>query len=322
MEDIAKPKTTPRDFFLYLGAMATLYISAVSLVMLLFEYIDALYPDPLQGYIDMYSSSMRFAIASLIVVFPLYVALTKKLNHDLRAHPEKKEIRVRKWLIYLTLFIGGAVLAGDLIALINTFLGGELTTRFVLKVLVVLIVVGGAFKYYYFDLKGKWEQEPNMARMVGWVALAFVCASIVAGFFVIGSPQTQRLMRFDQVRLSDLQNIQYQIVNYWQLKERLPATLAEMEDPLTGFIVPKDPSTNESYVYRATAPLTFELCATFKTESRGDAKSTVPYPVMNGFENENWKHGIGEACFSRTIDPERFPPNTKTEGPSRVPSKM
>ena len=221
MDTQQKPKVTPKDFFLYFGAMAALYVSVGSFIALLFEYVNALFPDPLGGYRDPYSSSIRFALASLVVVFPLYMFLTKMLNRDLRAHPEKKELWIRKWLVYLTLFVGGAVIAGDLIALINTFLGGELTARFVLKVCAVFIVVGGAFGYYFYDLRGKWERDEQAARMVGWVALLVVCVSVIGGFFIIGSPQTQRLYRFDEQRVSDLTNIQWQVVNFWQQKERL-----------------------------------------------------------------------------------------------------
>ena len=35
--------------------------------------------------------------------------------------PEKLSLGVRKWLIYLTLFIAGAAVIIDLIVLINTF---------------------------------------------------------------------------------------------------------------------------------------------------------------------------------------------------------
>ena len=317
MNGEAKPKVTPKDFFLYVGAMAALYVSAGSFLALLFEYINALYPDPLAGYRDPYSSAIRFAMASLVVVFPLYVFLTRMLNRDLRAIPEKRELWIRRWLVYLTLFVGGAVIVGDLIALINTFLGGELTARFVLKVCAVFVVVGGAFGYYFYDLKGKWERDEKTARMVGWVSLGVVLVSVVVGFFIMGSPSTQRLLRFDEQKVSHLSNIQWQVVNYWQQKERLPAALGDMEDPLTGFVAPQDPQTGEPYVYRAVSALTFELCAVFNVESRDTAKESVssPRPAAPAavpspyeFENANWQHGKGEKCFERTIDPERFPP--------------
>ena len=58
----------------------------------------------------------------------------------------------------------------------------------------------------------------------------------------MGSPFTLRMKRFDERRVSDLQNIQYQIVNFYQRKGELPNRLDELEDPISGFILPRDPN--------------------------------------------------------------------------------
>ena len=117
-----KPKVTPKDFFLWLGAMVALYVSVISLLTLYFQYINHLFPDALNYYVDPYSGAIRSAIASLIVITPLYIFLTRLLNKEIREHAEKKELWVRRWLIYITLFVAGITLAIDLIFLINTFL--------------------------------------------------------------------------------------------------------------------------------------------------------------------------------------------------------
>jgi uncharacterized membrane protein (DUF106 family) len=59
---------------------------------------------------------------------------------------------VRRWLTYLTLFVSAGVLIADLVTMVYNVLGGELTTRFVLKVLVVGAIAGGVFWYYLTDL--------------------------------------------------------------------------------------------------------------------------------------------------------------------------
>jgi len=314
MELADKPKTTPKDFFLWLGGMVALYVSVISLITLFFQVINYSFPDPLQNvyYSDPYSGPLRFAIASLIVIFPLYLFLTRLLNNDLRRNPEKKELWVRRWLIYLTLFVAGITLVVDLIALINTFLEGEITTRFILKVIAIFGVVGFGFLYYLLDLKGRWEEKARQSVLIGWIAGALVLASIVGGFLIIGSPASQRLYRFDDQKISELQNIQSQVVNYWQLKKKLPLSLADLEDPLYGFSVPQDSQTNTPYVYRITDKLSFELCATFNKESRSSASTAIrPVYPSGGIVDENWTHEAGEQCFIRTIDPERFPPVQK-----------
>ena len=54
------------------------------------------------------------------------------------------------------------------------------------------------FGYYIQDLKGKWEREEKKAKAIGRVTALVVLIAIVAGFFIIGTPGTQRLVRFDE----------------------------------------------------------------------------------------------------------------------------
>ncbi len=316
--DTPKPKITPKDFFLWLGAMASLYVSIVSILTLYFQYINHLFPDPLAGYVDPYSSTIRFAIASLVVATPLYIYLTRKINTDIRTIPEKKDLWVRRWLIYITLFIGGLTLAIDLVALINAFLGGDITMRFVLKVVAVFVVVSGFFWYYLSDLRGKWERQAQLGHILGYGVGALVVASILAGFLIIGSPIDQRLYRFDEQKVMDLGGIQSQLVyGYWQQKGELPEDLSALQDPINGYIVPMDAQTGVPYVYEKTGEMSFKLCATFNKETRANdpyARPTVAVPskmvpgeVGIDLQALPWTHGVGETCFDRTIDPERYP---------------
>jgi hypothetical protein len=307
-----KIKMTPKDFFLYVGVMVALYVSAFSLLALLFEYINVLFPDKLDAFHGEFNGTIRLSIASLIIIFPTYLALTKVLNRDLRKHPEKKNIWIRKWLVYLTLFVAGIAIIVELIRLINQFLGGDITTQFVLKIVAVLVVTCAVFGYYLYDLKGKWEREAGKAKMIGWITALIVLIAVVSGFFIIGSPKEQRLLRFDQDKVNDLQNIQWQIVNFWQSKEKLPKTLSELKDSISGFTVPIDGQSEEEYQYKTISDLTFELCANFNKESIEsqiiNERIVKSVPVGGfGLKNTNWVHGEGEVCFKRTIDPDLYP---------------
>ncbi|MEK7085265.1 MAG: DUF5671 domain-containing protein, partial [Patescibacteria group bacterium] len=62
-------------------------------------------------------------------------------------------LRIRKWLVYFTLFAASLFIIGDLIALIYNFLQGELTVRFFLKILTVFFVAGSVFWYYFMDIR-------------------------------------------------------------------------------------------------------------------------------------------------------------------------
>jgi hypothetical protein len=325
-----KPKVTPKDFFLWAGAMVSLYVVAFSIGSLLFTYIDHVFPDALQYYVDPYSGSMRFAMASIIVLFPAFVFLMRAVRKSAMGDPSRQEIWVRRWALYLTLFVAGVAVLIDLITLINYFLGGDLTSRFLLKIGVVLLIASGIFLHILAELRGYWIARPNRALSVGIGVGVLLIAVIATGFFIMGTPGQVRLYRFDDQKVSDLTNIQYQIVNYWQQKEKLPATLADLNDPLNGSIVPLDPQSGEQYTYQATGKYSFKLCATFNAETRANSSNVSsvmmrePMPAIpvgatsdvvkgGGLEQSTWQHGVGEACFQRTIDPERYPPYPKTK---------
>jgi len=313
MENIeTKIKTAPKDFFVFIGAMAALYGSAVSLINLLFEIINALFPDPLSFNYDNFSSGMRWSIASLIIVFPIYIFLSRFINKDLAANFLKKNLGVRKWLTYLTLFVAGVAIITDLILLINTFLGGEITARFAFKVLAVLIVAGTVFAYYLYDLKRDAGQKSGKRKLLVWAVSFAVLVSIIGGFFIMGSPFTLRMKRFDERRVNDLQNIQYQIVNFYQKKGELPNNLDELKDPIAGFNIPLDPDSAVPYGYEKVANLNFKLCADFSlgSDTQIDSKgATRPVPVFLGdnYLNENWQHEKGLVCFDRKIDKDLYP---------------
>lgn len=301
-------KVTAKDFFLWAGAMVALYWSVVSFLVLFFEYIDRAFPDAVTTpYIDPYGGGIRFAMASLIVLAPLAVVLLRFIRRGIEADASKTEIWVRRWALVFTLFVAGATVAGDLITLINTFLGGELTTRFLLKVLVVLLVAAAGFMHFYADLRGFWRAYPARAKMVGYAFGLTAFLTVAAGFFIIGSPTDIRLMRLDEQKTNDLSNIQWQVVNYWQQKETLPPTLKEAADPFSGNVIPVDPQSGQAYGYSITGPRSFKLCAVFNRESLAVNQYGMTYPAKEGVD-ENWKHGTGETCFERTIDPERYPP--------------
>jgi hypothetical protein len=301
-------KITAKDFFLHLGAIATFYASTIALIALLFEVINFAYPKVTEYY--QYSfPSISLQVATLIVAFPLFLFLSWLMQKSYDSEPALRDAPIRKWLAYITLFVAGAVVAGDLVTVIYMFLDGqELTLGFLLKVLALGVVSAGIFLYYLREIRNQiTPSERNLWRII---AVVFILASIVLGFMVIGSPASQRERRYDNERVSDLQNIQWQIVSYWQRKEALPATLAELEDSISGFKVPKDPRTDMPYVYRLTgqSARAFELCATFD-EGTLSSRSSVQYPPTypRGGMGESWEHTQGVQCFERTIDPELYP---------------
>ena len=156
-----RPYLSAQEAFLYLLVFLTLYVSAIELAQLAFTVIERWFPDPLDRNERLYiPERISVPLASVMVAFPLYVWFTGILTKRLRGNPELRASKIRKWLTYLTLFVASATILTDLITLLTRLLQGELTTRFVLKVLVVLIIAGLVFLYYLSDLRPEEREEP------------------------------------------------------------------------------------------------------------------------------------------------------------------
>ncbi|MBX4192223.1 hypothetical protein KW798_01930 [Candidatus Parcubacteria bacterium] len=313
-----KPKTTPKDFFLWAGAMVALYGGVVAFLALIFDYINFTFPNPIQYYSDPYSS-ISYEMAALIVFSPVFLLLMRAIRHDIANDASRAEVWVRRWALFLTLFIAGLTIVVDLIALVTTFLSGEdLSMRFLLKVLVVLLVAAAGFMHFWADVKGYWMQNPHLARRVNWGVALLVVLTVVAGFLIVGTPQQARQYRLDEQKVTDIQSLQSQIVYYYQQKEALPTTLADLNDPLSYYTVPRDPESGQPYQYEKTGALSFKLCADFNRETRPNSQMrTYPVSAVAPYEKsaagmmDNWQHGMGNQCFERTIDPQLYPPLNK-----------
>ena len=305
---------------MYLLSIITLIASAISFGVLVFQYINIYFPDIITDYYvsaSAYFSQIRQALATLIVIFPVYVWVSRFLKKDVEANSEKRELKIRKWLLYFTVFAAALVIIGDLVALINTFLNGELTTRFILKVLAIIFIAGSIFSYYFSELrelKTKSKKSLDWMNVYKWVVVAVVITAVGFGFYVAGSPQNQRAVRFDERRVQDLSSLQYQIINYWQKKNELPKNLDEMANDILGIVIPKDPKTSVAYEYQVLDSLKFELCATFETSSSDpNVYKSRTAPVYPGGEMQTWSHEAERTCFQRTIDPDLFKTGTPVE---------
>lgn len=290
---------------MYLLNIGGLYAASASILVLLFQYVNISFPDILNPYYDV-GDSIRWALAALIIIFPVFLWISRFLKKDLLVNPQKGELKIRRWLLYFTLFAAAILIIGDLVTLIYNFLQGELTARFILKILSVLLVATSVFSYYFYDLRRSPEEFSTRARIFVWAVIVTVIVIVVYGFFAAGSPFKQRLVRFDRQKINDLQILQSQIVNYWQQKEKLPNSLDDLRDSISGFAPPQDPQVRTFYEYQKKDNLSFDLCANFNLDSEKNALLR-PEPIgPYGQKTDSWDHGVGTVCFSRTIDPELY----------------
>jgi hypothetical protein len=150
-----RASTSAREAFAYLVLFATLYFASWNLGSLLFDLINRTWPDPaMSGYsYASGDSSIRWAAAAILIAFPVFAFVARRVAVDVARHPIKRLSPVRRWLTYLTLFLAATVLIGDMTTLVYNVLGGEITTRFLLKVLVAALIAGAIFGYYLHDLR-------------------------------------------------------------------------------------------------------------------------------------------------------------------------
>lgn len=330
-------KITPKFFFLSIGLVASLIASVSAFLSLIFSALDHVFPDVLTssyqyGYVSYSFDQMRSSLALLIIIFPVFLILSYFWNKAIKNGLSHWDEVLKRWALYLIIFLASVMVVVDLVALVRYFVSGEITVRFILKVLAVLVAAKIVGIYYLSELKVKVPLVPkNKSFLFTTISSALVIFAIVYGFIVMGGPGSQRNLRLDQRRIEDLQNIQYQVINYWQQKEKLPATLDELKNPLTGSIIPIDPEFEKgmAYEYKKIEDKKFELCATFAAPlpkgwvdyskggygggvmpARDIAVSSMPMPYPGG-TNDSWDHQEGRTCFDRTIDPETYPPYPK-----------
>ena len=201
-------------------------------------------------------------------------------------------------------------MVGDLVMVLYKFLDGQdLTSAFLLKALAVLVTAGCVFGFYLQDTREKISSKVRKMWLIGVGIVILI--SIILGFSILGSPQTQRLIRYDNQKITDLQNIQWQVISYWQMNGTIPTNLKELEKTQQ-YILPTDPQSKTDYEYKKTGEMTFELCSDFSSENMTNqnnmAVAPVNYPVKGGIiQNENWNHKAGRQCFERVIDPAAYP---------------
>jgi hypothetical protein len=290
-----KPYLSAREAFMYLVLFSTLYITAYHLVSLIFQFINRAFPDPVTpaGVIEQTLHEIRWAVASLIIAFPVFLYVSRLLSRAVGRDPSKRASKVRKWLTYITLFIAASVIICDLIALINNFLGGELSVRFLLKVLTVGIIAGGVFGYYLWDIRTEELEMKWSGKGIFAVAVAIMVVTAVAGgLILIGSPSQERIRRIDAQRVADLSAIASNVDLYWTRHKSLPASLTYLSKEQGGSVQLLDRDTKQPYEYRMLSDSNYELCAHF---------AQTPTDQSDTLHKNFWAHGQGRQCFNLKV---------------------
>jgi len=149
-----RPYLSAREAFMYLLMFSTLWVSAFNLAFLLFDLINLAMPDAAMDMRNPFArAALRGEASTIIVAFPVFAWLAMLTSRAVKRDPTQRASKVRRWLTYLTLFAAATSLICDVGALVYNLLGGEITTRFLLKAGVVGLIAGTVFGYYLSDLR-------------------------------------------------------------------------------------------------------------------------------------------------------------------------
>jgi hypothetical protein len=124
--------------------------------------------------------------------------------------------------------------------------------------------------------------------MLMGASVTVVVGSLLAGLYMLGSPQDERSRRVDSRRVVDLQGITAATDLYWTRHSELPASMDELTGEPGVDISIVDPVTSEMYAYQPVDSIGYELCATFELPS--DQMSRDP-------RKDLFAHGTGRQCF-------------------------
>jgi len=288
---------TPKHAVLQLASLVALYVTAFSAVALAFSLITLFIPDATDSSWEINSArdSVRFGIAMLVIVFPAYIILTRKVQ-VVRRTENVAYTTLARWFVYLSLLIGGAVLLGDAVAVLYGYLNGELTMRFFLKALVLAVVVGSVFFYYLRDARDYWLTHETESKRWAWCASVAIVALLGIAVIQNETPSEARERALDETMVSDLQSMQYSVEAFYRIEGRLPADRGELDAYQS---IPNAPEDRPAYEYHASKDTVYELCATFATEEITDTRF-APNP------NYNWEHPANRHCFARTVEKNTF----------------
>ncbi len=144
----------------------------------------------------------------------------------------------------------------------------------------------------------------NIRTVFACIASLAVIVVAAIGFALSGTPQEQRLRRTDQQRIMDLQNISSSVDQYWYLNRQMPPDLQTLSKQRNVYISSlNDPSTGAAYEYVKTTSSTYDLCATFDTDSEKDPNN-ISSPRMP--TETFWFHPVGRHCFHLDIQKDKF----------------
>lgn len=146
------------DSFQHILLFISLYVMATSIALILHFFVDKYFPgvanNLASSYLDSYNSTLlKGETAALIVSYPIYAFFFLIISKRTLIRPQTRNLKSRKLLIYLTLIATFIIVLVNVISIVFSLLGGNVTINFFLHFLTTISVSGAIFGYYLYQVK-------------------------------------------------------------------------------------------------------------------------------------------------------------------------
>lgn len=286
--------------FYYLLSLASLIFMGLAVGMVAFGIIDRSVTDALDYNSYSVDNQLKFGLSALLIAAPIYYWMSALIAKGLRKGELDRESGIRRYLTYFIILVSSLIILGFLLGLLNSFLSGELTTRFILKAVSVFIIAGGVFSYYLYDIKrDEVKAKRPTARVFFFASLALVLAAFISAWFFVESPKEARARRLDDLVISNMYSVESAINTFYSETGRLPQDIDELQSmnqlSLSENIL-LDPETKAAMEYQVIDEDTFTLCAVFRTDSFDQREGARPYIGVN-----DHSHSAGYDCIESDV---------------------
>jgi hypothetical protein len=305
---VAAPKNNVAKFvFLYLLELVSLGFMTVSFGIILFQMINKNIADTVTAYSGSFDQgALKFAISALLVSTPIFYVVGSFIQKSLFSGELKKDSGVRRWLTYLILFVSFLIFVGWLIAFVYNFLNGEVTMKFILKTLSVLVIAGTVFGFYLYDIRREAVEniKDKVLKIFFISTLSAVVIVFAASFFVVEPPAAARDRLLDGQIINSFGMIYQCVDQYYRDKNILPGDFAAIQSDCSYLTADnlRDTQTGTAFAYTVLSTTTYEICANFRTSNLvNNNYAPAASPAMIG--SNSTFHDKGYQCLKNQIYP-------------------
>jgi len=160
----------------------------------------------------------------------------------------------------------------------------------------MLTVIGLAaivFSFYLYDIKRLevLAKKDKVFKVYFFASLALILAAFIGSLFIVENPIEARNRRVDERIVSNFYNIESAVSSYYNTNKKLPATLDDLKKEALAVDSLIDPTTRETFGYKAVSGLDYQLCANFRTDNKNSKD------VMYQYLDQNKRHLVGYQCL-------------------------